>query len=356
MSNLEAFDPNAAAKPDAGIFGLPHREEEALVVLVPVPWEATTSYGGGAASGPEAIFEGSMQVDLYDLDVDRPYQHGIFMVEPPQDIAAWSVEGKAAAAKIIERGGDIAGDPELTRSLARVNELSAMVNDRVDVEVTRLLKAGKIVGVLGGDHSVPYGALRALARHRGGRPFGVLHFDAHSDTRAAYEGFAHSHASIMHNVLETIPGVEKLVQVGIRDVCEAEIRYCASKGGRVTMFTDREIALRKMEGEPFRAIAAEIAKSLPNELWVSFDIDGLDPRFCPNTGTPVPGGLDMHEAIAILREVVRAGKKIVGFDLNEVAPNLEDASDEWDGNVGARLLYKLVGFTLASQGKADLAR
>jgi agmatinase len=348
-----SFDPNAPAQPGSGIFGLPHSEAEALVVLVPVPWEATTSYGGGASEGPRAILDASMQVDLFDLDVDRPYQHGIHMVEAAPELAAWNEEGKTAAAKVIEHGG-AGADPELVKALARVNELSVKVNERIEREVARLLASKKIVGLVGGDHSVPYGALRALAREREGG-FGVLHFDAHSDTRRAYEGFTHSHASIMFNVLEDLPEVCKLVQVGIRDVCEEEIDFCSSKGTRVSMFSDRDITRRKQDGEPFSAIARDIAAALPSEVWVSFDIDGLDPRYCPHTGTPVPGGLELHEAIAILREVVRAKKTIVGFDLNEVAPNLRDEEDEWDGNVGARLLYKLIAFTLASQGKAKLS-
>ncbi len=348
-----SFDPNAPAQPGSGIFGLPHCEAESLVVLVPVPWEATTSYGGGAAEGPRAILEASKQVDLFDLDVDRPYQHGIHMLPIPPEVAAWNEEGKAVAEKVIEQGG-AGDDPELAKALARVNALSEKVNEHVEREVSRLLAAKKIVGVVGGDHSVPYGALRAMAKALG-RPFGVLHFDAHSDTREAYEGFTHSHASIMHNVLEGVPQIQKLVQVGIRDVCEAEVHYCESQGERVSVFFDRAISRRKMEGEAFAKIAREIAAALPNEVWVSFDIDGLDPRYCPHTGTPVPGGLELQEAIAVIREVVRAGKTIVGFDLNEVAPNLSDEADEWDGNVGARLLYKLVAFTLASQGKAKLA-
>lgn len=348
-----SFDPNAPAQPGSGIFGLPHSEAEARVVLVPVPWEATTSYGGGAAEGPGVILEASKQVDLFDLDVDRPYQHGIHMLPISPEIAAWNEEGKAAAEKVIEQGG-AGDDPELEKALGRVNLLSEKVNDHVEREVGRLLAAKKIVGLVGGDHSVPYGALRAMAKQLN-RPFGILHFDAHSDTRQAYEGFTHSHASIMYNVLEDVPDVAKLVQVGIRDVCEAEVRYCESLGDRVSVFYDRDIARRKMEGEPFAQIAREVATALPNEIWVSFDIDGLDPRYCPHTGTPVPGGLDFQEAMTVLREVVRSGKKIVGFDLNEVAPNLSDETDEWDGNVGARLLYKLVAFTLASQGEAKLA-
>lgn len=350
------FDPNAAARPGSGVFGLPHSEAESLVVLLPVPWEATTSYGGGAAEGPRAIREASKQVDLFDLDVDRPYQHGIFMLPNSPEIVGWNEEGKAAAAKVIAEGGEVTGNADLESALARVNELSVKVNDKVEEQTSRLLAARKVVGVVGGDHSVPFGALRALAKHRREKPFGVLHFDAHSDTRDAYEGFTYSHASIMHNVLEQISSVEKLVQVGIRDVCEAEIDYCRRQGQRVVMYTDRDLSIRKMEGESFRAIASEIASALPQDVWVSFDIDGLDPRYCPHTGTPVPGGLELQESIAILREVARAGKRIVGFDLNEVAPHPSDEEDEWDGNVGARLLYKLIGFTLASQGKVALAK
>ena len=215
-----------------------------------------------------------------------------------------------------------------------------------------MLGNGKILGVVGGDHSVPFGAIRAQAEKSGA--LGVLHFDAHSDTRNAYEGFAHSHASIMHNVLVEIPQVEKVVQVGIRDVCDEEIAFCKEQGARVVMFTDRAVTMRKQEGEAFVKIARDIVAALPQNVWVSFDIDGLDPRYCPHTGTPVPGGLDITEVVTILREVVRAGKVIVGFDLNEVAPNPSDEEDEWDGNVGARMLYKMIGFTLASQGRAQL--
>ncbi len=346
------FDPNAPAQPGSGVFGLPHGEEDALVVLVPVPWEATTSYGGGASEGPRAILEASAQIDLYDLDVEKPYVHGIHMLPEPEGIVAWNGQAKALAERVVEAGG--AGDePELRAAVARVNELSGQVNAWVEHETARLLDAKKIVGIVGGDHSVPYGAIKAMAaRKKGG--FGVLHFDAHSDTRKAYEGFTHSHASIMHNVLEDVPEVKKLVQVGIRDVCEEEIGYTRERSGRVSVFFDRDIARRKLDGEKFSAIAREIATELPDEVWVSFDIDGLDPRFCPHTGTPVPGGLDLHEVVAILREVVRSGRKLIGFDLNEVAPNPGDAEDEWDGNVGARMLYKLIGFTLASQGKAKL--
>ena len=348
------FDPNAPAKPGSGVFGLPFSEEEATVVLLPVPWEATTSYGGGAAQGPRAILQASMQVDLYDLDVEKPYAAGIHMLPIDESVLQKNGEAKAAARPVIDAGG--AGErAALQKNVSRVNVLSRELDAWVARQTARLVASGKIVGVVGGDHSVPFGAIQTLAERAPGG-IGILHFDAHSDTRRAYEGFDGSHASIMYNVLERIPRVTRLVQVGIRDVCEEEIAYCASQGDRVRMFTDREIAMLEHDGEPFRAIAKRIAAALPDEIWVSFDIDGLDPRFCPHTGTPVPGGLDLQEVATILREVVRAKRRIVGFDLNEVAPGDDDADadDEWDGNVGARVLYKLVGFTLASQGRAKL--
>ena len=118
-----SFDPNAPAQPGSGVFGLPHRESEALVVLVPVPWEATTSYGGGASDGPKAIREASAQIDLFDLDVEKPYLAGIHMLAEAEEIIAANGKGKALAEKIIEAGG-AGDDPELQKSLARVNELS----------------------------------------------------------------------------------------------------------------------------------------------------------------------------------------------------------------------------------------
>lgn len=347
---MPAFDPNAAAGADSGIFGLSHTMAEAALVYLPVPWEATTSYGGGASAGPKAIFEASHQVDLYDLDVLRPYEPGLFFLEESAEIQSWNEAAKALAAKIIAVGGDINDKPELKKALVEVNNLSTRVNDTVYAKTRELLTLGKIVGIVGGDHSVPYGAIHAISEKHPG--VGILHFDAHSDTRDAYEGFTHSHASIMNNVLRDLPGVKKLVQVGIRDFCEQEIDFCRAQKDRVEIHFDAHLARRKFAGESWQHIATDIVKALPSEVWISFDIDGLDPRFCPHTGTPVPGGLDFNEANFLIGEVARSGRKIVGFDLNEVAPGPD--GDEWDSNVGARLLYKLTAWTLASQGLCSI--
>jgi len=349
---MSHFDPNAAATEDSGVFGLPYTEVEASLVYLPVPWEATTSYGGGTSEGPMAILEASKQVDLYDADVLKPYEAGLFMLPESEELRGWNRKAKESAQKVIEVGGRIENNPELRAALDSVNELGGRVNQYVYSETKRLLNAGKLVGVVGGDHSVPLGAFKAVGEKH--PSFGVLHFDAHSDTRKAYEGFLWSHASIMYNALEHVPQIGKLVQVGIRDFCEEEVDYLTTKRERASVFFDRDLSRRKMEGAPWAQLCREIVATLPNEVWVSFDIDGLDPRYCPNTGTPVPGGLDFQEANYLLSVLVRSGRRIVGFDLNEVAPSSTNSGDEWDANVGARLLYKLTGWTLASQSKAKL--
>ncbi len=343
------FDPNSAATDGSNIFGLPFKEEEAVVVYLPVPWEATTSYGAGTAAAPAAILEASRQVDLYDFDVLRPYEPGLFMRPEPKQVRDWNRRARAAAKKVIAAGGT--GESKaLQKSADAVNALSEKLNAWVYGETSALLDRGKIVGIVGGDHSTPYGAIRAAAESHPG--LGLLHFDAHHDLREAYEGFTHSHASIFYNVLKDTPEVGRLVQVGVRDFCEDERSFCASQGRRVSVFYDGDLARRRFSGEPWAEIAAEIVAQLPETVWVTVDIDGLDPRFCPNTGTPVPGGIDFRELNHVLGEVARSGRRIVGFDLVEVAPG-KDAG-QWDANVGARLLYKLSAWALASQGRVKL--
>lgn len=337
------FDPNAAAERDAGIFGLPTTPDEARVVLLPVPWDATTSYRAGASAGPRAIFDASMQVDLYDAEVGKPYERGVAMLPESGELRAWNEEARAAAEEVIEAGGRVAGNAELEAALAKVNALSERVNEVVYLETKRLLNQGRVACVVGGDHASPYGAIRAYAERFPG--LGILHVDAHADLRRAYEGFSHSHASIMENVMR-LEGVSRIVQVGIRDFCEEELERIASSGGRVRTFFDVGLAAARSRGAIGEAFDAAIA-ALPEAVYVSFDIDGLDPALCPHTGTPVPGGLSFHEASALLGAVSRSGRRIVGFDLNEVAPGPDD--DEWDANVGARLLYKMIGWTLLSQ-------
>ncbi|HEV8268686.1 MAG TPA: agmatinase family protein [Thermoanaerobaculia bacterium] len=336
----KAFDPNAAAASD-GIFGLPYTAEESRVVLIPVPWEATVSYGAGTAQGPAAILAASRQVDLFDRETGRPYEAGIAMLPPSEMVREWNRIAREAALPLIEKGGS-EGSPEDAALVEAVEKAAQSMNGYVYAEAKRLLEEGKLVGVIGGDHASPFGAIRAVLEKY--PEAGVLHVDAHADLRDAYEGFTYSHASIFHNVVTKTP-LRKLVQVAIRDLCDEEFKFVEANAERIRVFYDPDIKAWLHEGTPWAALADQIVAELPPEVYVSFDIDGLDPALCPHTGTPVPGGLDFPQATSLFKKVAASGRKIVGFDLCETVPDPTGAS-EWDANVAARLLYKLIGFAL----------
>jgi agmatinase len=341
---MDGFDASGPAMHD-GIFGLPATPEQARVVLVPAPWEATVSYGAGAADGPAAILKASRQVDLLDRETGKPYRDGIAMLPISREVRAWSDEARQKALPIIEAGGP-GDDPALRRAADEVNALGERLNQWVYDQVRHWLERDRLVGVVGGDHSVPFGAIRAVAeRHPG---LGVLHFDAHADLREAYEGLRWSHASIMSNVLRELPGVARIVQVGVRDFGEDEDALVRDNPERLRTYFDADLRTKLFDGENWHRLALRMAADLPREVFVSFDIDGLDPALCPHTGTPVPGGLSFPEATAVFRALVETGRRIVGFDLVEVAPDPGGRS-EWDGNVGARVLYKEIGYALMSQ-------
>ncbi len=334
------FDPDAAAAPGSGIFGLSGDGESSQVVLIPVPFDATTSYRDGSHAGPEAILEGSLQVDLFDLDTGKPYEHGIALADVDENISRWNSEARALALPIIESGGTRA-----TEGLVQINALCDRMNESVYASAKHWLHKTKLVGIIGGDHSTVFGSIKAHAEMY--PSMGVLHVDAHADLRQAYEGFTWSHASIMYNVMERLPAVSKLVQVGIRDFGEAEFDFIEASNGRIHTFFDARLAKARLEGMSWKEQVDSIVSQLPKQVYISWDIDGLDPTLCPNTGTPVPGGLSFSQAQMLLEGLVRAKKTIVGFDVNEVAPG--DSHPGWDGNVGARLLYKIIGYALLSR-------
>lgn len=344
------FDPDAAAQPGSGIFGLPFKRKDARIVLIPVPFDATTSYGGGTSAGPKAIFDASAQVDLLDHQFGRTFEHGIFMEPIPAKIAALSRRARKLAAPIIGRGGATAKD---AKAVSAVNDACFAVAEHTYDRTAAAFEEGRIPGLVGGDHSTPFGAIWAAADHvarlKGNRGLGILQVDAHMDLREAFEGFAWSHASIMHNVMWLLPGVTRLVQVAIRDYGKGEREAMVASKGRIRTHFDFDWSRRLDAGAKFEALCREAIKPLPAHVWVSFDIDGLDPALCPHTGTPVPGGLSFNRACVLLELLAKSGRTVVGFDLNEVCPGPSRDEPEWDANVGARLLYKLCGATAVSQ-------
>lgn len=329
------FNHNDIGVPNGKYFGLPYSTDEAEIVLIPVPWDVTTSYGKGTSQGPQAILDASTQVDLFDFNVEKAWEVKISNIDIEEKILEENNHINHLSVKIIKHleAGKSNDDKELQRMLAKVNEASIEINEWVYNESVKQLNNNKIVGVVGGEHSVPLGLIKALAEKYS--EIGILHIDAHADLRNAYEGFEFSHASIMNNAMK-INNITSLVQVAIRDVCEDEVNL-ASSDNRIKMYDDYKIQRNSFCGVSWDKQCEEMISHLPENVYVSFDIDGLYPYLCPNTGTPVPGGLNFQQAVYLIDKLVEKNKKIIGFDLCEVAPG----DNEWDANVGARILYKL---------------
>lgn len=345
MTDLSQFDPNTPGNPNNNIFGLPFSEEESRLVIVPVPWEVTVSSGAGTSRATEHIFKASLQIDLFDQEARDIWKQGYYMRTADRKILLKSDYLRKEAELYIDyisKGEMIEKNAFMCKSLKDINEGSNFLNKWVYEQTKDLLDKGKLVAVLGGDHSTPLGFFKAIAEKHG--DFGMLQIDAHCDLRKAYEGFTYSHASIMYNALTEIPTLNKLVQVGIRDLCEEEWNYIQDSNGRIVTYFDKNIKERQYEGETWKQIADDIINQLPEKVFLSFDIDGLDPKLSPNTGTPVQGGLETEQVFYLLKNLVKSGRQLIGFDLNEVG--LGDTG--WDANVGARVLWRLCNMLVVS--------
>ncbi|MDA3928822.1 MAG: agmatinase family protein [Prolixibacteraceae bacterium] len=343
-NNIEIFNPNGVGLNNGNFIGLPFDSESANLILLPVPWDVTVSYNDGTASAPANILEASTQLDLYDENLKDAWKKGIFMQATDQNLMMLNSELREKAIlyiNFLENGGRVDENSTMLKLLKEINNECQKLNKKVAKEAEILLEKGKLVGIVGGDHSSPLGFLQVLAQKH--NEFGVLHIDAHMDLRNAYEGFTYSHASIFHNALQ-LPSLTKLVQVGVRDFCDEEVEFVANNPERIHLFTDNVLKKEKFEGVTWKTQCEKIIAKLPQKVYISFDIDGLKPNLCPNTGTPVPGGLEFEEARYLLEQVVESRKSIIGFDVCEVA----GTGNEWDGNVGARVLYKLCNLSIKS--------
>ena len=345
MSDSPDFDPNGVGVKGT-LFGLPFTTDDAAIVVIPVPWDVTASYGAGSANGPAAILEASSQIDYAQPDMEEAWKLPIAMAEIPE---VWQSRGKQLRGKAegyidwLEKGSPEAQEAEMMAVRDEINEQSLQLSVYLDQECIYWHDQGKLTLLLGGDHSTVYGHITALTEQY--ESFGILQIDAHADLREAYEGFTHSHASIMHNVLQ-IESIERLAQVGIRDFCEEEKEKIRTSDGRIRTFFDADLKAAQFEGRTWANLCDEIVASLPDKVYISFDIDGLDPKLCPNTGTPVPGGFELEQVMYLIKKVVLAGKTIIGADLNEVAPG----ANQWDANVGSRALYRMALLMAQSNG------
>lgn len=335
---IKKFNPDEVTPINSGIFGLPHTENDAQIVLIPAPWGVTVSYGGGTHDGPQAIFDASSQIDYYhETYGENSWKIGVHMLSLDEKRNTYK-RGKQLRSKAERYIQDISrGRKGNQKVLAEVNLACEVFHEEIQDESSYHLENGKIVGLVGGDHSTPYGLIKALSKKHA--DFGILQIDAHCDLRKAYEGFMYSHASIMWNVLNDIPEVKKLVQVGIRDYSASERSYIDSSNQRVVTYYDADNKENEFNGAPWSSTVQSIIQSLPQKVYISFDIDGLNPSLCPNTGTPVPGGLSFEQAVFLMKNVAKSGRTIIGFDVNEVSPRAND--NEWNANVGMRILWEL---------------
>lgn len=340
------FNPDNNFLKNNGIFGLPAESDTSQLHIIPVPWDVTTSYREGTAYAPDAILEASYQIDLFDTALPGEWKKGIYYQQYEDrimDLNSFERRKSKTIIDFLEHHEDELPE-RLSRALDEVNKACIQMNEYVAAKVRQCLDAGKIPAVLGGEHSVSFGAIAEVAKSYPG--LGILQFDAHADLRNGYLGFTYSHASVMRNAVEQIDGIGKLVQVGIRDLCSDEAHFAANRDGKIDTYYMRAIHDQLFDGVSWKKIVTKIISDLPQNVYITFDIDALEPELCPHTGTPVPAGLKYEEAVYIIAAIQQSGRRIVGFDLMEVAP---DTQNQWDETVGSRLLYQLCIHALASQ-------
>lgn len=338
MYDKSKYDPSGVGV-KGSIFGLPYSIEESDLVFIPVHLDTTVSYFDGTNNAPRFILEESSQLDLSLVYVDKPWE--LKMAYDHQSIVSTSENGKYRniAKSLIQR---MESGEEITNSdeLKQINDFCEKVKNSVKEKSQYYLNQGKKVGIIGGDHSSPLGLLEALSEKH---DFSILQIDSHMDLRKSYEGFTYSHASVMHNAMD-IKGVKSLTQVGIRDFCEEEEIYIKNSQKPVITFYDKNIFWGYLEGKSWADITEAIVSTLSDKVYISFDVDGLDPSLCPNSGTPVAGGLSYNQVIFLIDSIARHGKQIIGFDLCETGPA------SWDANVASRILFQLATYTGVSNG------
>jgi agmatinase len=330
------FDPNGVGLKGA-LFGLPYTVNEAKIVVLPVPWDVTVSYRSGTCKAPAQMLDESSQIDYFLLDKPHAWKTAIAMAEIPGVWQSLSENLRLKAVEYINWLED--GSPSEQRDamlvyLKEINDECTQLMRYVEQESSYYRDRDQKTILLGGDHSTPLGHIKACLSTKLGKPVGILQIDAHADLRKAYEGFKYSHASVMWNVLQET-NVDKLVQLGVRDLCEEEAAYIRDDE-RITTFYHQTVRDRLFHGEYWSVLCDEIIHNLPQHVYVSVDIDGLNPSLCPQTGTPVPGGLTFDELTFLFTALKKSGKEVIGADLVEVG------NAEWDANVGARVLWQLV--------------
>lgn len=338
------FNPSGVIPDNGNYFGMPVEADDAALVLISAPWDATTARRGGSSYAPDAIIEASRKIDFYEPTAPYSWRKGIATLPIDYSIQDLSHRLRSDAQRVVklyeEVGPEGLDNIIYSRRLRHVNEGSEAVNANIYAQSQQWLERNKIVGLVGGDQSSAYGLMRAVAEKYEG--VGILHIDSKSDLKEAYQGFEHSHASVMHNVLRDMPGIGRLVAVGVREFSPEEWER-AEADERIAFFTGQYIWSSHFEGKVWSVICDEIIAQLPEKVYVSLDIDGLTIECAPHNGTLIPGGLRFPEVVYLLSRLVASGREIVGFDLTEVVPDMDDKTD---AEIAARMLFKLCSIAL----------
>ena len=330
-------------------FGAKTTFKQADLILIPVPWEGTASYGKGTSQGPELIRKASQQMDFFNPAFNLSYNQKIHFEKPDPHIVALNQQARVWTQEIQKNWEENKSLNKKEKTLAhKVNQASLNLLDWIYEKSLKIFKAGKTPALVGGEHSVSEGLISLIGEKF---DYGLLHLDAHADLRTSYQGFKHSHASIMHNILNSKFPPQKLVQVAVRDFCEEEYREI-KQNAKIKCFFNEDISFRLFNGEKWSEICQHIIALLPSKIYVSLDVDALSWNYAPGTGTPVPGGLSFNQVLYLLSEIKKQNKKLIAFDVVESSGGEKpNAFSEWNGNVSARLIYHLSGLTLWSHNK-----
>ncbi|NCU33131.1 MAG: agmatinase, partial [Candidatus Moranbacteria bacterium] len=271
------FNPNLTSLKTNNIFGLPFTPAKSRLVFIPVPWDVTVSNYQGTSEGPQNIFDSSFQIDLYDTFATDEWKRGMAMEKIDPKIVARNKRFRKKSSeyiKFLENGGNIEKDKRFLKLLDEVNVACEELSQLIELKSHMHLEQGRIPIVIGGDHSVSFGLLKALSKRQPG--FAILQIDAHADLRENYQGFTFSHASAMSNA-KKLRGVKKIVQVGVRELSYDEYNQIKKSTKTLVTFFDRDVQNRMLEGEPWAKICNDIIDELPETVYISLDIDGLQP-------------------------------------------------------------------------------
>ena len=329
------------------IFDLDFDHSSAEMILIAAPWELSASYRRGSSNSPDHIVKTSSQIDAFYPGYPQLVQKGICYLG---DIAKLQDQQGPLLEISREYIQNFENKTNLSRKskfhLKALNHACIRMIGDLKAHILNLISQNKHVGMIGGEHSVSEAAIQALSEKFSS--FSILQIDAHMDLRPSYQQLEHSHASVMYNCLK-VPQVSSLCQVSCRDFSQEEFSFCRQNKSRINSFTAEHLAQNHFEGKSWQSQCNEIISCLSDDVYVTVDIDGLCPAFCPQTGTPVPGGVSYHQLIYLLKSLVRSKKRMIGFDLVEVV----GSTDSLDCIVASHLLFQLSMLCLHSNERSS---